>query len=99
MCGHFTLLLFYVLEGASHSLCRDGTIFSGFGVFETPETHIRHVQNLILIAERESACLNTSIGIIRCPQTHTDKHVRDSAKLHIILSLTLLTKILFTYNL
>ena len=32
-----------------------GTVFSVFGGFDTPETHIRHVQNLILIAEMESA--------------------------------------------
>ena len=44
-----------IREGASHSLCRDGTHFFCFGVFDTPETHIRHVQNLILLAEMESA--------------------------------------------
>ena len=44
-----------IREGASHSLCRDGTRFSVFGGFDTPETHIRHVQNLILLAEMESA--------------------------------------------
>ena len=53
---------FYILcqiiirEGASHSLYRDETIFVGdFGAFDTPETHIRHVQNLIMIAEMEYA--------------------------------------------
>ena len=46
-----------IREGASHSLslCRDGTRFFCFGGFDTPETHIRHVQNLFLIAEMESA--------------------------------------------
>ena len=28
-----------------------GPVFSVFGVFDTPETHRKHVQNLILIAE------------------------------------------------
>ena len=28
-----------------------GPVFSVFGGFDTPETHIMHVQNLILIAE------------------------------------------------
>ena len=32
-----------------------GPVFSVLGGFDTPETHIRHVQNLILIAEMESA--------------------------------------------
>ena len=32
-----------------------GPVFSVFGGFDTPKTHIRHVQNLILIAEMESA--------------------------------------------
>ena len=32
-----------------------GPVFSVFWGFDTPETHIRHVQNFILIAEMESA--------------------------------------------
>ena len=44
-----------IREGASHSLCRDGTVNSDCWVFEIPEAHIRHVQNLILIAGMESA--------------------------------------------
>ena len=32
-----------------------GPFFSDLEGFDTPETHIRHVQNLILIAEMESA--------------------------------------------
>ena len=32
-----------------------GPVFSVFGGFDTPETHIMHVENLILIAEMESA--------------------------------------------
>ena len=44
-----------IREGASHSLCRDGTRFSVLGGFDTPETRRRHVHNLILIAEIESA--------------------------------------------
>ena len=32
-----------------------GPVFSVFGGFDTPETHTRHVQNLILIVEMESA--------------------------------------------
>ena len=32
-----------------------GPVFSVFWGFDTPETHIRHVQNLILIAEMETA--------------------------------------------
>ena len=32
-----------------------GPVFSVSGGFDTPETHIRHAQNLILIAEMESA--------------------------------------------
>ena len=32
-----------------------GPVFSVLGDFDTPETHIRHVQNFILIAEMESA--------------------------------------------
>ena len=32
-----------------------GPVFSVLGGFDTPETHIRHVQNLNLIAEMESA--------------------------------------------
>ena len=47
----------FIREGASHSLCRDRTrfFFSEFVGFDTPETHFRHFQKLILIAEMESA--------------------------------------------
>ena len=34
---------------------RMGPVFSVLGGFDTPETRIRHVHNLILIAEMESA--------------------------------------------
>ena len=54
-CFRLTIIIIIIREGASHSLCRDGTRFFCFGGFDNPETHIRHVQNLILIAEMESA--------------------------------------------
>ena len=62
-----------------------GPVFSVLGGFDTTETHIRHVHNLILIAEMKSASLNKSIGIMICPQIRTDKRVCDSEKPHIIL--------------
>ena len=39
--------MFGIREGAR--------LFSDFWRYDTPETHISHVQNLILIAEMESA--------------------------------------------
>ena len=42
-----------------------GPVYSVLGFFDTHEIHIRHAQNLILIAEMESASYNTSIGINR----------------------------------
>ena len=62
-----------------------GPVFSVLGGFDTPETDIRHAQNLILIAEMESTSKNTSIGIIRCQQNRTDKRVCDYEKPHIFL--------------
>ena len=54
--NYYCFIDFTIREGASHSLCRDGNrFFSVLGGFDTPETHIRHVQNLILTAEMESA--------------------------------------------